>query len=294
MKSRSDTILITTFYIITGFTALLCLLPLCLVLSGSFTDEIALLQNGYRLLPGKFSINAYKFILTGNDSIYYGYAVTSFTTIIGTVLSLVMTSAIAYPLSLKHLKYRNKITFFVYFTMLFNGGLVPSYLLIYKYLHLRDNILVYILPCMINAFNMLLLRNFFSSMPESLYESAKIDGANDIVILFKIILPVSLPALASVGLFYSLGYWNDWFTALLYINDRRLYSLQYLVMKIQREVDFLNSGISGASNSGVSIIIPTYGVRMATTILTIGPIIFLYPLLQRYFVKGIMIGAIKG
>lgn len=178
--------------------------------------------------------------------------------------------------------------------MLFNGGLVPSYILLTKYLHLQNTIWVYILPVMINAFNMFLLRNFFATIPDSLAESAKIDGANDVYILVRIILPLSKPALATIGLFYALGYWNEWFMALLYIDDPKLYTLQYLVMRLQRSVDFMSSSVFAQSKITSGVLLPSIGLRIATAMVTIGPIVLLYPFLQKYFIKGVMLGAIKG
>jgi len=207
------------------------------------------------------------------------------------VLSLLITSMMSYALSIKKLRIRNKVAFFVYFTMLFSGGMVANYLLIVKYLHLKDNIWVYIIPALINPWNMMLLRNFFATIPESLAESAKIDGANDLTILMKIILPIAKPGLVTIGLFYALSYWNEWFKAMLYIDNEKLITLQYLIMKVLRNTNFANTV---AGSVGISVNIPTYTVRMATVVVTIGPIIFLYPFLQKYFVKGLTVGGVKG
>lgn len=293
-KTRGDQLFTAAAYLLIALFALACAIPFLLALAVSFTDEQELLQNGYRLIPEHFSLLAYKLLFSTNNAFTSAYGVTVFVTVVGTVLSLLVTSMLAYPLSLKTLKYGNRIAFFVYFTMLFNGGLVPSYILITKYLHLQNTIWVYILPFLVNAFNMFLLKNFFSAIPESLAESAKIDGANDIYILFKIVLPLSKPALATIGLFYAITYWNEWFTALLYIDDTKLYSLQYLIMRIQRSIEFIASSLAAKANLPVGSAVPSVAIRMATAMVTIGPIILLYPFLQRYFVKGVMVGAIKG
>jgi multiple sugar transport system permease protein/putative aldouronate transport system permease protein len=202
----------------------------------------------------------------------------------------------SYALSVPTFTHRNIIAFFVYFTMLFSGGLVPSYLLIAKYLKLSNTIWVYILPALINPYNMFLLRNFFKQIPESLSESAKIDGANDVFILYKIILPISKPALATIGLFYAFGFWNEWFTCTLYISNSRseLYSLQYLVMRIFRMADFFKSQMNDLPGVRSDYLLPSNTIKMATAVVTIGPIIFVYPFVQKYFVKGLVVGAIKG
>ena len=184
---------------------------------------------------------------------------------------------------------------FIYFTMLFNGGLVANYLLTTKFLHLQNNILVLLLPSFCNAWNILLMRNFFSGIPASLAESAKIDGANDITILIKIIIPISLPGIATIGLFYALTYWNEWYKCLLYIDSShsQYYTLQYLIQQILRQVNYAANQPAEAVGLN-SLTLPTYAYRMATIIVAIGPIILLYPFLQKYFVQGLTVGSVKG
>ncbi|MGG1515572.1 carbohydrate ABC transporter permease [Paenibacillus oryzisoli] len=290
-ESFSDKLLKTVFYIFLTLFSIYCLVPFVSVLASSFATESEILRSGYTLFPKTFSLQAYKLIFEDN-TIYRAYGVTFFVTTSGTVLSMIFTSALAYAISVKSVKYRNAIAFYVYFTMLFHGGLVASYLLISKYLDMKDSIWVLIVPSMISAWNMFLLRNFFATIDESLAESAKMDGANDAYILFRIILPVSLPALATIGLFYALGYWNNWFNALLYINDPHKFPLQYLIQRIMNNLDYINQ--IAADVNIPNFIPPAVTVRLATTIVTIGPIIFLYPFLQKYFVKGLMVGAVKG
>ena len=287
-----DSILLVTFYLFIAIFAILCLIPFVLVFSCSITDELHILKYGYNLLPGKITFEAYSYIFR-TDKLTNAYMVTIFVTAVGTLLSLVFSSMLAYSISLNTVRYRNQIAFFVFFTMLFNGGLVPTYILISKYLHLKDSIWVLIIPSLINPWLMFLLRNFFKTIPVSLSESARIDGANDIYILFKIILPLSLPAMATIGLFYALGYWNEWFRALLFIENTKLYPLQYIIMYILRSVDFANI-IAKEAGISSNTLIPAYSTRMATTIVTIGPIIFIYPFVQKYFIKGLTVGAIKG
>jgi multiple sugar transport system permease protein/putative aldouronate transport system permease protein len=290
-ENLSDKLLKWVFYIIITLFAIYCFVPFFAVLASSLTSEADILRNGYMIFPKKFSLEAYKLIFQDN-TIYRAYGVTIFVTFAGTLLSMLFTSALSYAISVKTVKYRNGIAFYVYFTMLFHGGLVANYLLISKYLGMRDSIWVLIIPTMISAWNMFLLRNFFATIDESLAESAKIDGANDAYILFRIILPLSLPALATIGLFYALGYWNSWFNALLFINDPNKFPLQYLIQRIMNNIDYVNQ--VAASVNVPNFIAPTITVRLATTIVTIGPIIFLYPFLQKYFVKGLMVGAVKG
>lgn len=291
-KNKSDRVIDFTNYFLLTLFCVFCLVPLAIVISSSFTDELALLKNGFALWPSEFSTKAYE-TMFHTSRIFDAYKVTIFVTVVGTFLSMIFTSAIAYAISVKSVKYRNHIAFFVFFTMLFSGGLVPTYLLIAKYLDMKDSIWVLIIPVLISPWNMFLLRNFFSSIPDSLAESAKMDGASEMTILFKIILPVSLPAIATISLFYALGYWNEWFAAMLYISEEKLYPLQYLIMDILRNIDFMNelAGKFGVSNNFTP---PTYTARMATTVLTIGPIVFVYPFVQKYFVKGMMVGSVKG
>lgn len=290
-ESLSDKLLKASFYVIIAIFAVYCFVPFYAVLASSLTTEAEIVKNGYMLLPKVFSLQAYKLIFQDN-TIYKAYGVTMFVTFVGTALSMLFTSALSYAISSKSVKYRNAIAFYVYFTILFHGGLVSSYLLITKYLGMKDSIWVLIIPSMISAWNMFLLRNFFATIDESLAESAKIDGANDAYILFRIILPISLPAIATIGLFYALSYWNNWFNALLYISDPDKFPLQYLIQRIMNNLDYINQ-VSADVNIP-NFIPPAITVRLATTIVTIGPIIFLYPFLQKYFVKGLMVGAVKG
>ncbi|SDD07012.1 putative aldouronate transport system permease protein [Paenibacillus sp. UNCCL117] len=290
-ESLPDRLLKALFHALIALFSLYCLLPFWSVVASSFASEASILRDGYTFWPKEFSLEAYKLIFADN-TIYKAYGVTTFVTLVGTALSMLLTSALAYALSVKSVKYRNHIAFYVYFTMLFQGGLVASYLLISKYLGMKDTIWVLIVPSMISAWNMFLLRNFFASIDESIAESAKIDGANDGYILFRIILPISMPAIATIGLFYALSYWNKWFDAVLYINDKDLYPLQYLIQRIMTNLDYINT--ISAEVTIPNFIAPAMTVRLATTVVTIGPIVLLYPFLQKYFVKGLMVGAVKG
>lgn len=291
-KAKSDyAVSIVVYVFIIGF-AVICLIPFLLVLSSSFTDQASLNQNGYQLWPEVFSTEAYS-MLFKSGTIVPAYGVTIFVTVVGTVLSMLVTCACAYALSCKSMYYRRALSMIIYFTMLFNGGLVPTYLWVTKYLRLSDSLWSLILPSLVNAWNLLLMRNFFNGIPEALSESARIDGANDMKILFKIILPVSLPGIATIGLFYALAYWNEWYKALLYIHTEWKYPLQYLIMQIQKNIQYVqqNAAQAGVVTDGL---IPAETVQMATAIVTIGPIILLYPFLQKYFVQGLTVGSVKG
>lgn len=206
----SDRVMNGGFYLFITVFSIICLIPFLLVLGSSFTAERALTQNGYNIWPSEFSLDAYKLVFVSGD-IPQAYLITVGTTIVGTFFSMVFTCGAAYAMSVKNFKSRGVLALFIYFTMLFNGGLVANYLLTTKFLHLQNNILVLLLPSFCNAWNILLMRNFFSGIPASLAESAKIDGANDITILIKIIIPISLPGIATIGLFYALTYWNEWY-----------------------------------------------------------------------------------
>lgn len=294
-KSSGDKVLVGIAYFLTGLFALMCLLPLWMALCASLTNENVLVREGYSLWVPKLDFTAYRMVFTGTDSVLNAYLITIVTTIGGTLLTLLLTGMLAYPLSVKSLKYRGGISLFLYFTMLFNGGLVANYILISRVLNMRDSLWVLIIPGALNAFNTFLMRNYFQTLPEAMAESAKIDGASDVQIYFQIILPCAKPIFATIGLFAAMGFWNEWYKVLLFIDDSKLYTLQYLIMKLQRQVDFLTSSMGAKALAAMgNVTLPTIGVRMATAMVTIGPIVLLYPFLQKYFIKGILIGSIKG
>ena len=289
-----DRVLNLFFYVFITLFAVICLIPFILVVSSSLTQEQALTANGYRLWPSEFSLDAYRLVMVSAD-IPQAYIVTIFITIVGTFLSMLFTCAVSYAMSVKNFKSRSALALFIYFTMLFNGGLVATYLVITKTLMLQNTIWVLLFPSLCNAWNILLMRNFFNGIPDSLAESAKIDGANDIIILFRIIIPISLPGIATIGLFYALSYWNEWYKCLLYIdsNHSQYYTLQYLIQRILRQVNYAANQPAEAVGLN-SITLPTYAYRMATVVVSTGPIILLYPFLQKYFVQGLTVGAVKG
>lgn len=290
-KSKGEVIFDIVVYTIAALFCVYCLYPFAIILGSSFETESNFAIHGFPIIPRDFSLKAYQMVL-GDSQIFKAYGVTIFTTVIGTLFSMFLTITMAYPLSLKKVKFRNVITFFVYFTMLFGGGLVPTYLLISKTLNMKNNIFVLIIPVAFGAWNMFLMRNFFNGIPGELAESAYMDGANDFQILAKIILPVSVPGIATISLFYALGYWNQWFNAMLYIEESDLFPLQYLLMRMLRNVEAMREM---ARTTGVSMgEIPTNSLRMATTVVAIGPIVLLYPYVQKFFTSGLTVGAIKG
>lgn len=264
--------------------------PFILTIIVSLTNENSVVKHGYRFIPEQFSFDAYKLIFSGS-SIYNAYSISIVVTILGTILSLLVTSMLAYAIAVQKVKYRNFIALCVFIPMIFNAGLVPWYIFITKYLHLKDTILALILPILVSPFNVFLVRNYFKSLPPALIESAEIEGANPLYIFGKIIMPLSAPIIATIALFYSLAYWNDWNLALWLIDSRELYPLQYMLFKIQSMINFMSS--QGSFGVGTSTL-PSITAQMAMVLVTIGPIILIYPFIQKYFIKGIMIGAVKG
>jgi putative aldouronate transport system permease protein len=270
------------------FFAICCLLPFWLVISGSLTDEKALINNGYTLWPQKFSLDSYQFLLAGGQ-VVTSYGISIIITVVGTALAVAITSSLAYAIAMLRPRTGRALGFFVYFPMLFSGGLVPFYLLITQGLQLQDSLWAVILPLMVNPFFVFIMVSFFRQIPREIIESGRIDGANSLVIFVRLVLPISTPVLATIALFYALTYWNDWFMALLFISDNTKFPLQLLLQNMIANVDATQSL---QYNSAIQV--PSYQLRMALTLITIGPIIFVYPFLQRYFVKGLTLGAAKG
>ncbi len=280
-------------FVFAAFFALLCIIPFLYLLSGSFTMESQVLRGNIRIYPVGFTTESYKALFSGNQ-IYVSYGVSIGVTAMGTLFSMIFTSFFAYPLSTGRLKYGGKISFYVYFTMIFSGGLVPTYIWYTQGLHMGNTYAVLIIPSLMIPWNMFLLRNFFAAIPASLAESARIDGCNEPGILFRIILPCSKPALATVGLFYALGYWNEWYRVMLYNSaDKSKWTLQFLIMKMMNEIATIKS-MAGQGVSVAGITLPTTTMKLATAICTIGPIVLAYPFAQKYFTSGIMVGAVKG
>jgi len=278
-------------YVFIGVFALFCFLPFWMMISGSFTKESELILNGYSLFPESFSTTAYT-VLLQSKLLWSSYVNTALITVVGTALALFISAMLAYSLANGRNTLRGGMLAFVYFPMLFYGGLIPFYITVSKYLHLSNTLWAVILPLVCQPFLVFLMVNFFRTLPKELEESARIDGAHEFNVFIRIMIPISKPILATVALFYALGYWNDWFMSLLFIDEESKYPLQLILRRMVSNLEAAKSLIP--SNAGISIESPLLGVRMSTTIVTIGPIVLLYPLLQKYFVKGLTIGAVKG
>ncbi|SFJ40275.1 putative aldouronate transport system permease protein [Paenibacillus sp. UNC496MF] len=274
--------------------SLACLLPFLMVISGSLSIENDIVNYGYSLIPRHITFDSYRILFLGSNRIVDAYGISILVTAAGTVLSLIVNSMGAYVMARRSFKYRNILSIYVILTMLFSGGLVPWYIICVRYLELKDTIWAMILPPMANAFNMFLIRNFMQSVPEDIYESAKMDGASEYRIFGRLIIPLSVPVLATIGLFVALSYWNDWFLGLMFIDKQELQPLQLLLRTLVSNVDFLRNSSNAAAMQRIMPQIPSESMKMALTVVTIGPIVFLYPFLQRYFVKGLMVGAVKG
>lgn len=268
---------------------LACIIPMVLVISISLSDEKALALQGYSLLPVGFTTSAYTYILQNPSQILRAYGVTVFVTAIGTMGGLLISSLLAYAISRQDYKFRTPLSFFVFFTLLFNGGMVPFYIVVTRYLGLKDNILALILPYMVTAWYVLILRTSFAQLPKDLLDAGRIDGAGEWRIFFQIVIPLSKPVLATIGLFYILRFWNDWFLALLFIDSASLYPLQYLLYVLMTNITFL---ASNPQTTGIAI--PVQSARMAMAVLAFGPALFAFLMLQKYFVRGITIGGLKG
>ena len=245
------------------------------------------------MIPRRISFDAYRILLYDIDRILNAYKITIFVTVVGTLCSLLVNSMAGYVLSRK-VRYQKPLLIFTIITMLFSGGMVPWYIVCVRYLHLKDTVWALILPTVARAWYIFLLRNFFKGIPEEMYESSKIDGASELTTFVKIMLPLAKPAIATVTLFASLAYWNDWWAGLMLIDDSNKQPLQLLLRTIVSNTQFLQSSPNAGMMQEVSNILPVESVKMAIVILTIGPIIFVYPFIQKYFVKGIMVGAVKG
>ncbi len=272
--------------------AAVCLIPFLIVIGSSFTAESYIIRNGYSILPKEWSIESYATISRSPMAIIRAYGVTIFVTIAGTVLSVFLNTMAGYVLQRKDFEWRNKLSFFYFFTTLFSGGLMPWYIMCVKYLHLKDSIWAMILPGIVSVWNILLVKGFMAGIPFEMTESAKIDGAGDFSIFLRLIWPLSKPVIATIGLFTALTYWNDWYNSMLFINNDHLYSLQYQLYKLLNDARVLRQL---ASEAGIVVdTVPIESMKMALTVVVTGPIVLLYPFVQRYFIKGLTLGAVKG
>ncbi|MBP3966615.1 MULTISPECIES: carbohydrate ABC transporter permease [Paenibacillus] len=280
-------------YVFIGLFALCCLVPFLVVLGTSFTKEASIAKHGFNIWPRDFSTFAYKIVFENPDLIIGSYAVTIGLTIVGTIAGLFLVAMTGYALQRPDFEQRNSISFFIYFTTLFSGGLVPFYLLIKQYLSLGDNYLAVLLPGLMSPFLIIMMKSFTKSIPHAITESAKIDGAGDFTIFMRLILPMTTPALATIGLFIALGYWNEWYNAMLFLSpDMKYRPLQLFLYNVITSADFIRN--SSASSNVPLRDMPLESMKMATAVVATGPVIMFYPFVQRYFIQGITVGAVKG
>lgn len=276
--------------------AALCIIPFLFVAIISLTSEESLQLNGYKFWPEEWSLEAYRYIFTSGSNILHAYGLTILITVLGTLLGLTIMTTYAYALSRKKFAYKGFFTKLIFIPMLFSGGIVASYLVVTRFLNLKNTIFALILPICVSSFHIIILRTFFkTTVPDAVIESAKIDGASEWVLFLKIVLPISLPAITTIALFLTLGFWNDWFNAMLYIDKNSLIPLQYLLIKIETSIEFLanNSSSLGLAAIEQASKIPTDTVRMAIVVISTLPIILAYPFFQKYFVSGLTVGAVK-
>ena len=291
-KDRGFQIICNVFL---GLFAFACIIPFVVLLSASLTDNTTAVLSGYSILPKKWSLDAYKYLWSSQKQIFTSYGITIIVTLFGTLLNIVLSTLLAYPLSRQELPGRRVLSFIVFFTMLFNGGLVPTYLM-YSSFHVKNTIFGLIVPnIMMSAYYVMIIRTFFSNnVPVSVIESAKIDGASEFVSFLRIVMPMSRPIIATVVLFVGIQYWNDWYNGQIYVTESSLFSIQQLLTRMLSNIQFLQSGKAGSVASAMATKIPGETIRMAIAIVGIIPIIAIYPFVQKNFVKGIAIGAVKG
>ncbi|MRN56295.1 carbohydrate ABC transporter permease [Paenibacillus sp. 19GGS1-52] len=293
-RKHADRVLLSVIgYVTLTLLALFCLFPFVLILSSSLTEESSIIQYGFQIFPKAFSTEAYSLLFKYPADMLKAYSVTIFVTVVGTSCGLFLTAMTGYVLSRRDFKWRNHFSFFFFFTTLFSGGLVPWYLMIVNNLHLKDTILVLILPLLMNVFYIIVMKSFMSSIPDAINESAKIDGASDFLIFRKLIVPLSKPALATIGLFIALAYWNDWYNALLFISNSDLMPLQYYLYKMLGNMDGMRKAMM-ETGVVVNMDLPTESLKMAMTLVATGPVLVAYPFIQKYFVSGLTLGSVKG
>ena len=292
-KNKTGQIVLNIIFILLCTAAVA---PFLLLLSSSLTDEATLMREGYNFIPKVFSMNAYVYLFSSSMKIIKGYGITILVTVLGTTLSVLMTTLFAYPLSRKELPWRGFFAFFVFFTMLFNGGLVPTYMMWTQSFHIKNTLWALIIPWLLmNGFYIIMMRSFFqANIPDALIEAARIDGGGEYRILFQVVTPLSKPIMATMALMIGLGYWNDWMNSLYYITDDKLFSIQAILNTIITNIQFLTSGQSSAASSVNVANLPSIGIRMAIAVIGILPVLCIYPFFQKYFVKGIVVGGVKG
>lgn len=293
-KGYDEKIFLSISYLMVTLFAVCCLLPFYLILVGSFTKESVILTEGYKLwiTIKDFSMEAYQMAFKSPDAIVRAYGITIFVTVVGTVIAVILSAMTGYVLARPDFPWRNKISFFFFFTTLFSGGLVPWYLMCSKFFKFNNHIYSLILPGLFSVWNMIISKSFMKGIPYEMTEAAKVDGANDFCTFWKIILPTAKPLVATIGLFTALTYWNDWYNCMLFMSTGENWNLQYTLQNILNSSEAIKRI---ASMTGMQVgQIPSEGLKLAMTVIATGPIIFLYPFLQKYFVKGMTIGAVKG
>ena len=294
MKKRSKALSNLPIAIILLIFAMLCVLPFWRLLTKGRESRSEIMSSGFGLFPKKIDFTAYKILMTNMSRILNGYKISLIVTVVGTTLTVVVVSLAAWPISQNRVKYHNALNFFVLFTMLFSGGMVPWFIVCRNMLHLTDTIWALILPYVANAWYIFLVRNYYRGIPDELVEAAKIDGAGEYRIFGQIIFPLSKPVLATIALFACLAYWNDWWLGIMLVDKVEMQPLQLLLRTITSNIQFLSTAGNANAVAVASSSIPSEAIKMATCIITIGPIILVYPFVQKYFVKGIMVGAVKG
>lgn len=289
LRRRTRLLINAVFIVLSG----LVVVPLLYVVSISLSTSGDIVRHGYRLVPARFDLTAYEYLLQAPQQIKTGYLISIIVTVLGTALGLVLSSSIAYVMTRRDYRYRKITSFYVFFTMLFNGGLVPFYMVMTKILHVQNTILGLIIPYSINAWFTMLMKGFMQMIPFEIVESAKIDGSSEFRTFLMIIIPLSTPAIATVGLFYAFAYWNDWWLAMLFIDKAGLVPLQFMLYRTMNNLAYLLSTVSTAVNVDLSRI-PSESIRMAMAVLAAGPMLVVFPFFQRYFVKGLTVGSLKG
>lgn len=281
--------------VLLGLFTIACLFPFAYVIVISFTSEESIVRNGFQLIPEQWSLDAYRYLWSTKDQLLQSYWITIVVTVLGTIISISMITLYAYAISRPQFKYRKFFTFFAFFTMLFSGGMVPTYIVVTQFLGIKNTIWALILPLAMNAFYIIIMRTFFMrSVPEAILESSRIDGASELRTFLQIVVPLSLPGIATIALFSTLGYWNDWFNALLYIDQPNLVPLQSLLMKIEANLEFMRQNTDiNQGQSNLFDTVPADAAKMAMVVIATLPIAVSYPFFQKYFISGLTIGGVK-
>ena len=291
VEGKSMIVIKTISYLILAMVVVICVYPFFMIVSASFSTESSLIREGYGFLPREFSLTSYKYVMSNGETLFNSYMITILTTVIGSALSLLVTAMTAYPLARKSYSLRNKVSFFLYFTMLFSGGTIPTYILISQYLRLTNNILVLIIPMLVSVYNVFIMRTYFAQISDAVIEAAKIDGAGEYYILFKIVMPMSITGLATMLLLISLSYWNQWYACLMYMTTDKKITLQYYLYRTMSNIESI---LKSNNVSLQTTEMPSETARMAMCVLGAGPMVIVFMFFQKYFVHGISVGSVKG